>query len=74
MRYIPTAGMTADLLTKHMEGSSFYKHRNTMYAQHKLMLTSNCRVCWNIRSSTVIQLHNALSYALKYVCQIDMST
>ena len=30
MRYIPTADMTADLLTKHMEGSSFYKHRNTM--------------------------------------------
>ena len=30
MRYIPTADMTADLLTKHMEGSAFYKHRNTM--------------------------------------------
>ncbi len=31
MRYIPTADMTAGLLlTKHMEGSSFYKHRNTM--------------------------------------------
>ena len=28
------------------------------------MLTCNCRVCWNITSSTVIQLHNALSYAL----------
>ena len=29
MRYVPTAEMTADLLTKHMEGSVFYKHRNT---------------------------------------------
>ena len=30
MRYIPTGDMTSDLLTKHMEGSAFYKHRNTM--------------------------------------------
>ncbi len=30
MRYIPTVNMTADLLTKHIKGSSFYKHRNTM--------------------------------------------
>jgi hypothetical protein len=30
MHYIPTADMTADLLTKHMEGSSFYNHRNTI--------------------------------------------
>jgi hypothetical protein len=29
MRYIPTTDMTADLLTKHMEGSSFYKHRSS---------------------------------------------
>ena len=30
MCYIPTGDMTSDLLTKHMEGSAFYKHRNTM--------------------------------------------
>ena len=34
MRYVPTAEMTADLLTKHMEGSAFYKHRNTLLNLH----------------------------------------
>ena len=34
MRYIPTEEMTADLLTKHMEGSAFYKHRNTLLNLH----------------------------------------
>jgi len=30
MRYIPTEEMTSDLLTKHMEGKAFYKHRSTI--------------------------------------------
>ncbi len=30
MRYIPTEDMTSDLLTKHMEGKAFYKHRSTI--------------------------------------------
>ena len=37
MRYIPTGDMTSDLLRKHMEGSAFYKHRNTHDAKYKLM-------------------------------------
>jgi hypothetical protein len=34
MRYVPTEEMPADLLTKHMEGSAFYKHRNTLLNLH----------------------------------------
>mmetsp|Transcript_7320 Transcript_7320/g.10353 ORF Transcript_7320/g.10353 Transcript_7320/m.10353 type:complete len:203 (+) Transcript_7320:1816-2424(+) len=30
MRYVPTEEMTSDLLTKHMEGKLFYKHRKTL--------------------------------------------
>ena len=30
MRYIPTEDMPSDLLTKHMEGKAFYKHRSTI--------------------------------------------
>jgi len=30
MRYVPTKDMTSDLLTKHMEGTLFYKHRNKL--------------------------------------------
>lgn len=30
MRYVPTEQMTSDLLTKHMEGKLFYKHRKTL--------------------------------------------
>ena len=30
IRYKPTEDMTADLLTKHKEGKSFYKHRETL--------------------------------------------
>ena len=30
MRYMPTEEMTADLLTKHKDGKSFYKHRQAL--------------------------------------------
>ena len=30
MRYMPTEEMTADLLTKHQDGKSFYKHRQAL--------------------------------------------